>query len=97
MVDAGVPTSWRSFQDALWRLGRRAEDVDALVLTHAHFDHIGFAERARAELWIPVNVHEDDVPLTGLPRRYAFERRPLRHVARHVGVGRRLVVVDAVL
>jgi glyoxylase-like metal-dependent hydrolase (beta-lactamase superfamily II) len=75
VVDAGVPTSWRSFMDALPRLGRRADDVDALVLTHAHFDHLGFAERARSQLGIPVYVHEDDVPLTKLPRRYAFERR----------------------
>ena len=84
VVDAGVPTSWRSFQDALRRLGRRADDVDALVLTHAHFDHIGFAERARAELGIPVYVHEDDVPLTRLPRRYAFERRRSRYFATQV-------------
>jgi glyoxylase-like metal-dependent hydrolase (beta-lactamase superfamily II) len=84
VVDAGLPTSWRSFQEALSRLGRRADDVDALVLTHAHFDHIGFAERARGDLGIPVYVHEDDVPLTRLPRRYAFERRRARYFATQV-------------
>jgi len=84
VVDAGLPTSWRSFQDALARLGRRADDVDALVLTHGHFDHIGFAERVRADLGIPVYVHEDDVPLTRLPRRYAFERRRSRYFATQV-------------
>jgi len=84
VVDAGVPTSWRSFHDALGTLGRRAEDVEALVLTHGHFDHLGFAERARAELTIPVYVHDDDVPLTRLPRRYAFERRRSRYFATQV-------------
>ena len=74
IVDAGVPTSWSSLQDALKRLGRRSSDVQALVLTHAHFDHIGFAERARTELGIPVYVHENDVPLTRHPLQYSHER-----------------------
>jgi glyoxylase-like metal-dependent hydrolase (beta-lactamase superfamily II) len=74
VVDAGVPTSWESFESALDQLGRRRDDVRALVLTHGHFDHVGFAERARQELGVPVYVHEDDVPLTHHPRRYGFER-----------------------
>jgi len=28
-----------------------------------HFDHIGFAEKARSELGVPVWIHENDVPL----------------------------------
>src|SRR3954447_2039408 len=74
IVDAGVPTSWGSLHDALQRLGRTRADVRALVLTHAHFDHIGFAERARQELGVPVYVHENDVPLTRHPLQYAHER-----------------------
>ena len=74
VVDAGVPSSWDSFQDALRKLGRSRSDVAALVLTHGHFDHLGFAERARRELGIPVWVHDDDVPLTRNPMGYAHER-----------------------
>jgi glyoxylase-like metal-dependent hydrolase (beta-lactamase superfamily II) len=74
IVDAGVPTSWDSLQDALRRLGRRADDIAALVLTHAHFDHVGFAARARRVLGIPVLVPEDDVPLARHPARYDHER-----------------------
>lgn len=74
IVDAGVPSSWESLQSALTELGRRAEDVEALVLTHAHFDHVGFAERARSTLGIPVFVHEADVPLTRHPWRYDHEQ-----------------------
>ena len=74
VVDAGVPTSWRSLQDALRQLGRRTDDIEALVLTHGHFDHIGFAERARSQLGIPVYVHENDRPLTQHPRQYGHER-----------------------
>jgi glyoxylase-like metal-dependent hydrolase (beta-lactamase superfamily II) len=85
IVDAGVPASWGSLLVALESLGRSPGDVAALVLTHAHFDHIGFAERARAELGIPVWVHENDVPLTRHPLQYAHERNPLSYVARHRG------------
>jgi glyoxylase-like metal-dependent hydrolase (beta-lactamase superfamily II) len=81
IVDAGVPRSWESLLEALRQLGRGTDDIRALVLTHAHFDHIGFAERARRELGVPVLVHENDVPLTRHPRQYARERSPLRYVA----------------
>jgi glyoxylase-like metal-dependent hydrolase (beta-lactamase superfamily II) len=74
VVDAGVPSSWSSLLEALNDLGRSPADVEAVVLTHAHFDHVGFAERARRELGIPVYVHENDVPLTRHPWRYAMER-----------------------
>lgn len=81
VVDAGVPTSWGSFQEALRALGRTGSDVEALVLTHAHFDHLGFAERARTELGVPVLVHENDVLLTRRPLQYGSERSPLSYVA----------------
>jgi glyoxylase-like metal-dependent hydrolase (beta-lactamase superfamily II) len=74
VVDCGVPTSWVSLLDALHALGRAPSDVRAVVLTHAHFDHVGFAERARRELRVPVHVHTDDVPLTRHPWRYDHER-----------------------
>jgi glyoxylase-like metal-dependent hydrolase (beta-lactamase superfamily II) len=67
VVDTGVRSSWESFHAALEHLGRHADQVEAVVLTHAHFDHVGFAERARTELGVPVWVHEDDVPLTRNP------------------------------
>jgi glyoxylase-like metal-dependent hydrolase (beta-lactamase superfamily II) len=81
IVDAGVPTSWDSLQDALRQLGRSTDDIEALVLTHAHYDHVGFAERARRELGIPVHVHENDAPLARHPWRFDFERSPLIYFA----------------
>lgn len=84
VVDCGVPSSWRSFREALRRIGRSEDDVRAVVLTHAHFDHVGFAERARRELGVPVHVHEDDVPLTQHPWRYDHERPRAPYLATQV-------------
>jgi len=74
IVDTGLPTSWSSLLSALRSLGRGTDDVDAVVLTHGHFDHLGFAERARRELGVPVWIHENDVPLTRHPLQYGHER-----------------------
>jgi glyoxylase-like metal-dependent hydrolase (beta-lactamase superfamily II) len=84
IVDAGVPRSWESLLDALRSLGRTTDDVAAVVLTHGHFDHLGFAERARKELGVPVWVHENDVPLTRHPLQYGHERSPLYYFATQV-------------
>jgi glyoxylase-like metal-dependent hydrolase (beta-lactamase superfamily II) len=81
VVDAGVPRSWDALHEALGALGRSPSEVRALVLTHGHFDHVGFAERARTELGVPVHVHEDDVPLTRHPWRYDYERSPFFYFA----------------
>ncbi|MDP8911891.1 MAG: MBL fold metallo-hydrolase, partial [Actinomycetota bacterium] len=80
VVDAGVPTSWRSFVRALRELRSGPKDVEAIVLTHGHFDHLGFAERARAQLGIPVWVHENDVPLTRHPLQYAHALSRVRYL-----------------
>src|SRR4051812_4844032 len=81
VVDGGVPSSWQSLQDALRAVGRRPDHVAAVVLTHAHFDHIGFAERARRELGVPVWCHENDVPLARHAQQYAHERSRLAVMA----------------
>jgi len=83
VVDAGVPSSWRSLQDGLRALGRTPADVEALVLTHAHFDHVGFAERARSELGIPVLLHANEEPVVRHPLRYKRERSPLLYPLRY--------------
>jgi glyoxylase-like metal-dependent hydrolase (beta-lactamase superfamily II) len=80
VVDAGVPESWSSLHEALRELRHQPSDLKAVVLTHAHFDHIGFAERARTELGVPVYVHENDVPLVRKPMQYAHERSRTRYL-----------------
>ena len=82
VVDAGLPVSWGSLKFALRRIGRGLDDVRAVVLTHAHFDHVGFAEKARRQLGIPVWAHRDEAELAGHPHSYEVERLPVRYLWR---------------
>ena len=63
IVDAGVPAYFNELPRELAAMGRTLDDVTALVLTHGHSDHIGFAERLRTEQGVPVSVHELDAAL----------------------------------
>ena len=94
LVDAGVPTAWEPLHAALRGIGRTLDDIEAVVLTHAHFDHVGIAERVRAQLGIPVYVHDNDVPLTQHPWRYDHERSRTPYLATQV---RALPIVAALV
>jgi glyoxylase-like metal-dependent hydrolase (beta-lactamase superfamily II) len=61
LVDAGVSADWPLFVRTVTSLGRSPTDLKAVLLTHAHSDHTGFAEHARTQTHAPVWVHRDDV------------------------------------
>jgi glyoxylase-like metal-dependent hydrolase (beta-lactamase superfamily II) len=60
LVDTGFPGHWRYLAPGLAALGRRIEDVRAVVVTHSHVDHTGFAARLVEDHDVPVMVHAAD-------------------------------------
>lgn len=60
LVDAGFPGHFPILVEGLRSLGHTVRDIDAVLLTHAHADHMGMAERVRKEANATVFVHKDD-------------------------------------
>jgi glyoxylase-like metal-dependent hydrolase (beta-lactamase superfamily II) len=60
LIDAGLPGYWKELPRELAAMGRSIDDVRGVVLTHGDTDHIGFAERLRAERGVPIYVHGAD-------------------------------------
>lgn len=67
LVDAGFPGHYRAFTEGIKSLGHSVKDLEAIVLTHAHADHIGFAEKVRKETNVPVYVHKNDAKMAQKP------------------------------
>lgn len=77
LVDAGLPKTWNVLGQALDALGLSLDGLRGVVLTHAHFDHVGFARRLADETTAPIYVHPEDRYLAAHPYHYARERSPL--------------------
>lgn len=60
LVDAGLPGHWDDLQDELALIGRSLSDIRGVILTHGDSDHVGFAERLRREISVPIFVHAAD-------------------------------------
>src|ERR1700761_2808635 len=60
LIDAALPGHYADLRRELAAIGRPITDIKGIVLTHGDSDHIGFAERLRNELGIPVYVGAAD-------------------------------------
>jgi glyoxylase-like metal-dependent hydrolase (beta-lactamase superfamily II) len=74
LIDAGMPGLYGAIPAELARMGRTLSDVRALVLTHGHNDHVGFAERLRRERGVAVSIHEYDAALARGEVPYSVKR-----------------------
>jgi glyoxylase-like metal-dependent hydrolase (beta-lactamase superfamily II) len=59
LIDAGYHGDAALVRESLERVGGRLE---AVLITHAHADHLGAAGRLHQELGVPVYAHADEAP-----------------------------------
>ncbi|MDF3301267.1 MBL fold metallo-hydrolase [Streptomyces tropicalis] len=62
LIDTGYPGDRRQLLGSLAAVGSSPEAVQAVLITHAHSDHLGSAEYLRAGHGTPVRLHEAEVP-----------------------------------
>ena len=76
---------------AVGSLGRSLDDLETVLLTHAHSDHTGFAERARTDAHAVVRIHREDEAMARTGKgpknesgvgRYLLRPEAYRHVDR---------------
>jgi glyoxylase-like metal-dependent hydrolase (beta-lactamase superfamily II) len=62
LIDTGYPGDRQELLASLDALGHAPEAVSAVLITHAHNDHLGSAEYLSTTFGIPVHLHEAEVP-----------------------------------
>ena len=85
LLDAGAPGDWQLLVRSVAEIGRSLDDLEAVLLTHAHSDHTGFAERARTSAAVPVWIHREDEAIAKGGKQPKNE----------AGIGRYLLRVEA--
>ncbi|WP_216905717.1 MBL fold metallo-hydrolase [Nocardia noduli] len=80
LIDTGLPGHWPAFTAALKSLRYSPTDITAILITHAHPDHLGLATRIHQLSGASTWIHRADTDLAAHPRalrRHARPERPL--------------------
>ncbi|MDX8359698.1 MBL fold metallo-hydrolase [Cytobacillus sp. IB215316] len=74
LIDAGIKTeeAWNVFRTQLNEYGYRPEDIEQVVITHHHPDHVGLLDYLPADL--PVIGHPKNEPWISQDKEYLTQR-----------------------
>ena len=57
MVDGGAPKKIREFSRAIEKIGIKADDIQLIIITHGHWDHIGSAKEIKELTGAKIAMH----------------------------------------
>ena len=73
LTDLYGVTNWRSPEDLLGSLGITTDDIDTVLLTHAHWDHMGYLQAyPNARVHLQRHELEGWIKNLALPARFGF-------------------------
>ena len=94
LLDTGLPRYWPQLVETLKVLGGSVEDIEAILLTHAHLDHVGMATKVQQLSGAPIYLHPADramakrggaqIPPVGLLAN-VWRKHPFRMLTNAVG------------
>jgi glyoxylase-like metal-dependent hydrolase (beta-lactamase superfamily II) len=83
LVDAAYPRTWAAVRRCLAAVGRSASEIRGLVITHGHFDHVGFASQLQRSYGVQVWASAADAHILRHPYRYRPARPRLVYPLTH--------------
>jgi glyoxylase-like metal-dependent hydrolase (beta-lactamase superfamily II) len=60
LLDSGLPAYWSQLTVTLKALNASITDIEAVLITHAHLDHVGLAKRVRRTSGASIYLHSAD-------------------------------------
>lgn len=60
MVDGGAPKKVKAFLKGIEKIGIKPEDIQLIVITHGHWDHIGSAKEIKELTGAEVAMHQQE-------------------------------------
>jgi glyoxylase-like metal-dependent hydrolase (beta-lactamase superfamily II) len=60
MIDGGAPKQAKRFMEGLESLSMKPGDIQLIVLTHGHWDHIGSAKEIKEITGAPIALHRHE-------------------------------------
>src|SRR3954454_19092880 len=82
LVDGGFPGFRSQLDEYLRSRGSTVAAIDAVILTHAHPDHLGMAEGVRRDAGAPVYAHADDAEQARTLKQHKREASLLPYLRR---------------
>ncbi|MFB7716689.1 MULTISPECIES: MBL fold metallo-hydrolase [unclassified Nocardia] len=80
VIDAGYPADAADLQDSVRQIGHQLSDIAAVLLTHAHLDHIGGIPALVEQVGMPVYTGPEEV--RHAKREYLQQITPVEMVKR---------------